>query len=273
MSTTGKRLSLAAVAVVIAGIWWTSPAERIREWRRRVALLAELQPVALKNCTLKRFGGPNDGGYLMCDNLGEGVRSAYSYGIGGEDNWGCDTSKRFHVLVHQYDCFAPERPPACEGGAFVFHEECIGARAERDDEGRPFDTLTNQLSRNLDAGKRLIVKIDVEGAEWDSLLATPDEVLDRIDQMPMELHDVDGPRYVELIRRLKRKFYLVNLHFNNNACTWRTTPLPAWAVQTLWVNKRLGVLDESVPTPAPSSALNARDNPTLPDCQLSPGRP
>ena len=69
----------------------------------------------------------------------------------------------------------------------------------------------------------------------------------------------------------KQKFYLVNLHFNNFVCSWRSSPLPAWAFEVLWVNKRLGVLDESAPRPAPMSALNAPDNPEVPDCQLSPG--
>jgi hypothetical protein len=34
-------------------------------------------------------------------------------------------------------------------------------------DGRVFDTLQNQIAKNLDAGKRLIVKSDVEGAEWN----------------------------------------------------------------------------------------------------------
>lgn len=59
--------------------------ERWLERRTRVALLAELQPVVLKNCTLKRFGSANDGGYLLCDNLSEGIQSAYSYGVGAND--------------------------------------------------------------------------------------------------------------------------------------------------------------------------------------------
>jgi hypothetical protein len=46
----------------------------------RQQLLMELQPVALQNCTMKRVGSPNDGGYLMCGNLLGGVESAYSYG-------------------------------------------------------------------------------------------------------------------------------------------------------------------------------------------------
>jgi len=135
-----------------------------------------------------------------------------------------------------------------------------------------FDTLENQLTQNLDTGKRLIVKLDVEGAEWDSLLATPDFVFDQIDQMPMELHGVDERRYLELIRRLKQNFHLVDLHFNNQSCSSGARPLPATAYQVLWVNKQLGVVDASAPQPAPRSALNTPDDPELPDCQLlSPG--
>ena len=33
----------------------------------RQKLLAELRPVTLSNCRLERFGGVNDGGYLMCE--------------------------------------------------------------------------------------------------------------------------------------------------------------------------------------------------------------
>src|SRR5207247_10107804 len=55
---------VAAVAVVIGDFVRSAAARRLGE-----AILAELQPVALKNCALKRFGSANDGGYLMCENL------------------------------------------------------------------------------------------------------------------------------------------------------------------------------------------------------------
>src|SRR5262245_36955802 len=35
----------------------------------QAALWDEVQPVALSNCKLKRYGGPYDGGYLMCENF------------------------------------------------------------------------------------------------------------------------------------------------------------------------------------------------------------
>lgn len=231
----------------------------------RQRLLLELQPVALENCTMKRIGSPNDGGYLMCGNLLGHIQSAYSYGIGPSDDWGCEVSRGHAVSVHQYDCFDASRP-ACPGGRPVFHDECIGAKADIV-EARVFDTLTRQISKNGDAGKTLVVKIDVEGAELDSLLATPDRVLDRIDQLAMELHGADR-RYLEMVRKLKRTFHLVHLHFNNQACSVRFKPLPAWAYQVLFVNKRIGVLDPALRTPALPHILDAPDYSQGHDCQV-----
>ena len=155
----------------------------------------------------------------------------------------------------------------CETGGFVFHDECIGNR-RANVESRLFDTLANQISRNGDRGKRLIVKLDVEGAEWDALMATSDATLKRIDQLPMELHGSHDRRFLQVVQKLKRTFYVVNLHFNNYSCSTETAPFPSRAYQVLLVNKRIGVLDKAAGTPSPS-ALNAPDDPQMPDCQLN----
>src|SRR5438445_10327467 len=232
----------------------------------REAILAELQPVTLKNCKFARFGSANDGGYLMCENLIKPIDAAYSYGVGPNDEWGCDVSRRYHVPVYQYDCFDPARP-TCDGGTFVFHNECVGNRSGYAG-SHVFDTMENQIRKNGDTGRRLIIKMDIEGGEWDSLLAAPDELLASIPQITMELHGFDNPKIFEVLRKLKRNFYLVNLHFNNWSCTPKAAPLPAWAYQVLWVNKRVGVLDPAASVPAPMSPLNAPDSPTWPDWQL-----
>ena len=259
-------IALVAAAAVVIGDF----ARRTAERRLREAILAELQPVALKNCKFKRFGSASDGGYLMCENLIEPLDAAYSYGVGSNDDWACEVSRTYHVPVHQYDCFDPARP-TCNGGTFVFHNECVGDRTGYRG-SRFFDTLENQIRRNGDTGRRLIIKVDIEGAEWDSLLATPDELLASIPQITMEMHGFDDPKIVEVLRKLKRNFFLVNLHFNNWSCTSKSAPLPAWAYQVHWVNKRIGVLDPAAPVPAPMNRLNAPDSPTWPDCQLSTPR-
>lgn len=255
-----------AVAIAVSTVACSRAANADRQRAVRQALHDELRVVALKNCTLKRYGSEHDGGYLLCENLLPGTQSAYSYGIGGEDNWGCAVSRRLGITVHQYDCFTPTRP-LCEGGRFAFHEQCVGAAREAAGP-RTFDTIAAQIAANGDAGKRLLMKIDVEGAEWDALAATPNEVLDGIDQMAMELHGVHESRFVELVRRLKTKFHLVNLHFNNWSCTADTHPLPAPVFQVLWVNKRVGILDPTASPPLGTSPPNAPDNANGRDCQL-----
>jgi hypothetical protein len=263
---TGFAVGLAIFVLLVAALVVVPIGGRTKRTAKqvRVELMAELQPVVLSNCTLQRVGSPNDGGYLMCGNLLDSVRSAYSYGIGPSDAWGCEISQTLAVPVHQYDCFSPPEQ-ACASGLSVFHNECVGARTETID-GRPFDTIARHLARNGDTGKRLVMKIDIEGAEVDSLAAAPDRLLDRIDQLAMEIHGTE-PRFLDLVRRLKRRFHLVHLHFNNQACGVPYRPLPAWAYQVLFVNKRIGVLDPARPRPTLPHPLDAPDYALGRDCQ------
>jgi hypothetical protein len=213
-------------------------ARRAAQARRR--LFAELQPVRLANCTFERFGEPNDGGYVLCANLLGSVKSAYSYGVSGYDQWGCDVSRRLAVPVHQYDCFNLTRP-VCPGGRPVFHEECVAGSPATFD-GRLFDTLQHQFAKNGDGTVRVVVKMDVEGAEWDTFLRAPDAVLGQIDQLAIELHSTgEDQRTIDVVMKLKQYFYVASLHFNNITCEEGIAPLPASAYEVLFVSKRLGV--------------------------------
>jgi hypothetical protein len=238
-------------------------------------LFAELQPVRLKNCDFERFGEPHDGGYLLCANLLASVQSGYSYGISGYDQWGCDVSRRLAIPVHEYDCFNL-KVPVCATNRTVFHGECIGAEPATI-EGRPFDTLENQFAKNGDGTKRLVVKMDVEGAEWDSLLQTPDAVLQQVDQLTIEMHGVrEQERFTAVVVKLKQFFYVANVHYNNFACQEGIAPFPAEVYEVLFVSKRVAVPGGSGKPGAPP-ALAASNNPGWSDCQfladLPPLRP
>lgn len=240
--------------------------------RFRQELFDMVKPVAVTNCRLQRFGEAHDGGYLMCGNLLEDVESGYSYGIDGYDKWGCDIATRADVRVHQYDCFNPTRP-VCASGRTQFHDECVGGTAALID-GRPFDTVDNQFRKNGDTGRRIVMKIDVEGSEWDTFLAMSDDALAQIDQLAVEFHwqKTGGgdwaldPRYRQVIGRLRQVFEVAHLHFNNWSCTPDLAPFPASAYEVLFVNKRLAVVDRG----APAGGVHPEDAPSgaqRPDCQ------
>ena len=289
----GWMCVIAVAAIAAAGGWaaWSVRAQGLARNRaeaartaaaagddgpraRRAALeelFAELQPVKLQNCDWARFGEANDGGYLLCRNLLQNVGSAYSYGISGYDGWGCDVSTALKVPVHQYDCFNTKQP-VCPTGRPLFHAECIAGSRSTDADGRLFDSLENQVTRNGDAGKQLVVKMDVEGAEWDSVLQMRDEMLDRIDQMIFEFHGVarGTDRYLEVVRKLKKHFHVANLHFNNYSCESTIEPFPAWAYEVTLVSKRLATVDESGGKAAVPHPLDAPNHPQAPDCQSVP---
>jgi hypothetical protein len=253
---------LAAICLIVA---WGGlrPAPRTAHEIRR-ELLAEVWPVALKNCTLERIGKHNDGGYLVCGNLLGNARSAYSYGIAGEDSWGCDIARRFHVTVHQYDCFDPTRP-VCEGGQQDFHDECVGGKPETI-ESRLYDSVANHIQTNGDAGQTLVMKMDVEGAELDALGVMPDELLDTIDQLVMELHAADD-RYLTLVKKLKRTFVPVHLHFNNSRCTTQFKPFPSPVYEVSFVNRRIAQIDPAAPRPTLPRTLDEQNTLFHVDCQ------
>jgi hypothetical protein len=237
---------------------------RTREEQIRDHLFWSLQPVKVTNCELKRFGEANDGGYILCGNLLGAVQAGYSYGISGYDGWGCDISKQLGVPVHQYDCFDTRRP-RCPGGQTVFHPECVAPRRATID-GRPFDSLERQIQANGDSGKRLVLKIDVEGAEWETFMQTPAAVLAQIDQIAVEFHDVGEARFVMAVSKLKESFHVAHLHHNNFSCDDTIAPFPARAYEVLFVSKRIGVTDGSPAPPGPYP-FDRPNDPRVKDCQ------
>lgn len=258
------------VAGVVAVLAWPSrrPAAKVRPDRvtfTRQQLWQALQPVTLEACDLQRLGEPADGGYLACANLLDGVAAGYSYGISGYDGWGCEVATRLGVPVHQYDCF-DSRKPACAAGT-VFHAECIGTGPATID-GRTFDALDRHVAANGHADARIVMKIDVEGAEWDVFLTTPDAMLSRIDQLVVEFHGTGEARFLAAVHRLKEVFHVANLHMNNYACTGGQAPFAAWAYEVLFVNKRLTAAAPA-PRATPFHPLDRPNAPELPDCQTA----
>eukprot|EP00747_Dinoflagellata_sp_TGD_P033309 gnl/TRDRNA2_/TRDRNA2_136537_c1_seq2.p1 gnl/TRDRNA2_/TRDRNA2_136537_c1~~gnl/TRDRNA2_/TRDRNA2_136537_c1_seq2.p1 ORF type:complete len:514 (-),score=49.85 gnl/TRDRNA2_/TRDRNA2_136537_c1_seq2:18-1559(-) len=178
-------------------------------------------------CELARYGLENDGGYLMCSLDGENsvaLVGAYSYGIAGEDAWGEAIARTLGIVVHQYDCFDASRPVCKAPCLMEFHDECLTAQTSSFG-----DTLAGHLEKNGHEGvgeAQLLLKLDIEGAEWGVLHGVKGHDLRKFRQIVVELHDsflmspVDERRLrlrVSMLSHLLEDFVIVHIH-ENNAC-------------------------------------------------------
>ena len=259
-----KAAAVGVTVVILAGAIEYWRARHIRE-----ALYAALTPVQISNCELQRFGDAHDGGYLMCGNLMTGAQAVYSYGIDGRDAWGCDVAGPQPLPLHQYDCFNTKAPGCAGGTAPQFHAECVGPERATIS-GRPFGTIADHIERNGHRGLPVIMKMDVEGSEWQALLTAPDHVLDAIDQLAIEFHRVEDRVYLETAARLSQFFYVAHYHHNNYECRAGFEPFAGPVFELLLVNKRIATMPNASVTARGPSPMDAPNNPAFADCQVPP---
>lgn len=193
----------------------TSPAGR----DRALAILARLEPYDVAGLRKIRVGRDHDGGYVMIDDFA-GIGAAYSLGISDDVSWDLGVAER-GIVVHQYD-HTVAGPPSTHP-CFRFHR--VGIAAEPAADGT-LATLTALVAANAadDAGADLVLKCDIEGAEWAMLAGLEPELLRRFRQIVIELHglrDLGHPGFAplaaEAVRRLTADHRVVHVHGNNYA--------------------------------------------------------
>jgi hypothetical protein len=155
-----------------------------------------------------------DGGYVMVDDWRD-VVGALSIGIGGDVSWDVAIAER-GIDVHQFD-HTVSRPPV-EHPRFYFRAIGVG-----DDSADPLYRSLEHIVREIPRGGDLLLKMDVEGAEWAALAAAPARVMERFAQIVIEVHGVlagsvlDAVRNVLVARYLRRTHRVVHIHANNYA--------------------------------------------------------
>jgi hypothetical protein len=185
-------------------------------WRDPLAeLLGRLAPERAEGVDKIRMGGPHDGGYVMLDDFRE-IRGAYSLGIGPDVRWDLAVARR-GVPVWQYDPTVSGSPVSHP--LFTFQPWRIGAQ---DDPDTQTVSLASLIELNRHEGTDLILKMDIEGAEWDVLAGIDPERLKSFRQIIIEFHSLHrvaeldwGDRAATALARLTRYHQAVHVHGNN----------------------------------------------------------
>jgi hypothetical protein len=176
-----------------------------------------LRPYATDH-DLIRVGDAGDGGYVMVEAFD--AVGAISIGIGGNVSWDLDVAKR-GLPIGMFDPTIAAEPTVVIGG--TFHRIGLGTPEQASASGLALEPLARLLElANAPATGDLILKIDIEGAEWDALADVDDFA--RYPQIVLELHDIgrladadSAVNVLHLLRAIQATHLPVHVHANNEA--------------------------------------------------------
>ena len=168
-----------------------------------------------KDLKLVRVGLQNrDGGYVMSNCFKEnGI--AYSFGICNDVSW--DTvMAELGYNIYMYDHTINSLPYTRK--EFHFFKEGISGKNE---EKIPLKTLEYYINKNgHENNENMILKMDVEGAEWEFLDTVKTKTLEQFDQIVFEYHKIVqagfGDKVLKLLKKINKTHQLIHLHGNNS---------------------------------------------------------
>ena len=163
---------------------------------------------------LVRTGRANDGGYIMLDDFRAGD-IAYSFGICDDVSWDKDmVSRGYDVFMYDHTIDGlPQKNPR-------FHWSKLGISDGniQDDRLKTLDELIR--ANHHENTRNMILKMDVEGAEWGLFEQVSSETLSQFSQMTFEFHEITNHPNPELVlsvfRKINQTHQLVHVHANNH---------------------------------------------------------
>lgn len=153
--------------------------QRLRE------ALGMVRPWTVPGARLTRVGGDGDGGYVMVDGEIATTVGAVSVGVGPDVSWDIDIAAR-GLPVALFDPTVRRLPAPVPGG--TFHRVGLAGADVADDTYRPLSELVARSGFSPEA--QLLLKIDVEGAEWPALSTLEPDELSSYRQIVLELHQL-----------------------------------------------------------------------------------
>ena len=216
---------------------------------QRANLLKELKIFDFPGSQRVRIGSDTDGGYVLLNSGLNSIEVVYSYGVGDNSDFEAVICEKYNAIARLYDHTIDSAP--LKKDFLYFKKEGVGPKKAHDR-----NTIENHINENDDHGKRLILQMDVDGAEWDTLLATPNSVLALFDQIVIEVHglatdfsatlnggevhQVSIDKKIKVLKKINDFFYLYHVHANTEGglfyIEWFTIPD---VLELTFINKKI----------------------------------
>ena len=227
------------------------------------ALVRRLRPVVTDR-PLVRLGPDGDGGYLVPDDLG-GVAACFSPGVSTESGFERDCAERgMDVFLADKSVDGPAEPHA----RFHFTPQFVGATV--DDAFTTLDAWVDASGVASDAD--LLLQMDVEGYEYEALLAASPALLGRFRVVALEVHFLEhlwDRAFFHVASRTFAKLLAghacVHAHPNNYGGLYERGGLPVpGAVELTFLRRdRIGRSEPATAFPHPLDRDNGGDVPPV----------
>ena len=213
----------------------------------------------------RRVGSNHDGGYILINDWG---KTDFLISMGIADN--IEFEKELIPELaggHLYDCSISVLPEDVNGS--IFFQERIG--------GPGYTTMLNCLER-LDKYSDLLLKMDIEGSEYETLDSLGPDIFGKFRQIVIEFHFLENivedaffERLLRILEQLNKTHFVLNAHPNNFGDVFLIENLLLPSIMEITLLRRTNYLvDDTFASECETvlDKLNAPCNPKLPDIHL-----
>jgi len=163
-----------------------------------------------------RCGRNYDGGYVMFNYNLNKIEGVYSYGINDDVSFEMDITKYVDSNIYMYDHTINSLP--YNHPSFLFIKE-----------KGSLDNIIRHVNTTNNISNKLILKMDIEGCEWEIIEKIDRKFLEKFEQFIIEFHNIQFlqnesfghfnltyPSIINVFKKLNEIFYLGHIHGNNH---------------------------------------------------------
>ena len=185
-----------------------------------LSLLSRIRPQD-NGHKLIRVGGTGTGGYLIPDDVTV-ISECFSPGSNKLSNFESEIADRWQIK--SFICDSIEEKPSDLTAFQDFTEAWVGPATD----GEKYISLTHWVEEKSQSQGDLMLQMDIEGAEFLTVIAASTQLLKRFRIINIELHFLEALKnrwgfdqiYFPFFDKLLKEFDVVHLHPNNCCGTW-----------------------------------------------------
>jgi len=163
-----------------------------------------------------RIGRTLDGGYPLFNHRLSEITSTFSYGISDDVSFEQDFTNHSDSIIYMYDHTINGLPDTHPQFRFI-------------KEAGSSENFIKHITETGNLGKKtLVLKMDIEGHEWELFKNVPLEILSCFEQIVVEIHNLEflenqyfgfigmsHDEMADILEKLNTLFYLGHIHGNN----------------------------------------------------------